>query len=97
MVVEKWCFVGSMIHVQTKIATGLEVLQYFTTRQWNFRNEKLLQLREGLKGPDKETFAIPFEEVENIPYMTDSILGARKFILKEDPANLPSARRTLTM
>uniref|UniRef100_A0A1B6IPD6 Fatty acyl-CoA reductase C-terminal domain-containing protein n=2 Tax=Homalodisca liturata TaxID=320908 RepID=A0A1B6IPD6_9HEMI len=86
-----------MIRVQTKIATGLEVLQYFTTRQWHFKNDKLLALREELKGADKEMFAMPFEEVKIEPYMKDCILGARHYLMKEDPASLPRARRTLKM
>jgi len=86
-----------MVRVQTKIAVGLEVLQYFTTRQWSFKNDKLLALRADLKGPDKETFAMPFEEVETVQYMTDSVLGARHYLMKEDPATIPRARRTLNM
>jgi len=86
-----------MIRVQNRIAVGLEVLQYFTTRQWNFKNDKLLALRAELKGPDKETFAMPFEEVEEVPYMTDCMLGARQYLCKEDPANIPRARRNLKL
>lgn len=87
----------SMIHVQTKVANGLEVLQYFTTRQWNFRNDKVFKLREEMKGSDKEIFAFPFEEIGVELYIKDCVLGCRQYIVKEDPVTLPSARRTLTM
>lgn len=86
-----------MVHVQTKIATGLEVLQYFTTRQWIFRNDKFISLRKELKGSDEETFAFPFEKLDDLPYITDCVLGARHYVMKEDPATLPRARRTLKM
>ncbi|XP_008483392.1 putative fatty acyl-CoA reductase CG5065, partial [Diaphorina citri] len=37
-----------MLRVQAKISQGLEVLQYFTMREWLFKNTKLVGLRESL-------------------------------------------------
>lgn len=45
----------SMIRVQTKISDGLEVLQFFTMRQWNFRSDNYVGIAKYLKGKDKET------------------------------------------
>lgn len=33
-----------MIRIQKKIHQGLELLQFFTVREWNFANDKFLAL-----------------------------------------------------
>ncbi|XP_073974468.1 putative fatty acyl-CoA reductase CG5065 [Rhodnius prolixus] len=84
-----------MIHVQKKIQCGLDVLQYFTTHQWRFPNAKLLAIREAMNPVDKEIFTLDFEGIAIIPYLTNTVLGARTYLLKENPKSLPRARRTL--
>lgn len=84
-----------MIRVQTKISQGLELLQYFTMREWLFKNTKLVGLRESLSPYDKKTFSLDFEKVDQIPYMRNCILGARQYCMKEDPKTLPRSRRIL--
>uniref|UniRef100_A0A8D8T7M0 Fatty acyl-CoA reductase n=1 Tax=Cacopsylla melanoneura TaxID=428564 RepID=A0A8D8T7M0_9HEMI len=84
-----------MIRVQTKISQGLELLQYFTMREWLFKNTKLVNLRESLSPYDKKTFSLEFEKVDQIPYMRNCILGARHYCMKEDPKTLPRSRRIL--
>lgn len=91
------CLFFSMIHVQKKIQCGLDVLQYFTTHQWRFPNAKLLAIREAMNPVDKEIFTLDFEGIAIIPYLTNTVLGARTYLLKENPKSLPRARRTLMM
>lgn len=84
-----------MLRVQQKISDGLRVLQYFTTRQWDFSNDRLLALRESLSETDRKEFSMDFEKMEMETYFRDCILGARQYCLKEDPASIPRARKTL--
>ncbi|XP_014261584.1 putative fatty acyl-CoA reductase CG5065 [Cimex lectularius] len=86
-----------MLKVQKKIQDGLEVLQYFTTRQWQFSNDNILRMRESLSQNDKEVFNLDFERVEVDPYLTSCILGARQYLLKEDLKSLPRCRRNLAV
>ncbi|CAH1394511.1 unnamed protein product [Nezara viridula] len=86
-----------MIRVQTKIQAGLDVLQYFTTREWKFKNEKLLALRSSLNSFDREKFTLDFEKIDMKQYMTSAILGARHFLLKEDPNSIPRSRMILKL
>lgn len=84
-----------MVRVQQKISDGLRVLQYFTMRNWDFTNDQLLKVRDSLNDNDKEEFNMNFENVDVDEYFKNSILGARQYCLKEDPASLPKARKTL--
>lgn len=86
-----------MIRVQKKIEVGLEVLQYFTTHKWNFKNEKFLRIRDTMCPEDKKEFNMDFRAVEDMPYLRSCILGAREYVLKEPPENLPRARKMIKL
>ncbi|BES98847.1 Male sterility protein [Nesidiocoris tenuis] len=86
-----------MLKVQRKVQDGLDVLQYFTTRRWTFRNDQLLKMRSNMSPEDRKIFNIEFEDVPLIPYLTNCILGARHFILKEDPNSIPRSRILLNV
>lgn len=43
-----------MVRVHKKIATGLEVLQFFTLNPWCFKSEKYAALWTNLTEKDKE-------------------------------------------
>ena len=86
-----------MVRIQRRIQDGLDVLQYFTTREWIFRNDKFIALRDSMNPTDQKTFSIDFEKMDTIPYLTDCTLGARTYLMKEDPSSLPRCRRNLKM
>lgn len=44
----------SMCHVQGRISQGLEVLQFFTTRQWDFRSERFFDVFNKLTPRDRQ-------------------------------------------
>ena len=92
LITESHC---SMVRVQTRISDGLEVLQFFTMRQWNFRYDNFIGIEKYLKGKDKEAFSVDTEHVESVAYMKDTILGGRQFCLKEPLSTLPKARMQL--
>lgn len=43
-----------MLKVQSKIATGLEVLQFFTLHAWYFKSDKYGALWDNLTAQDKK-------------------------------------------
>lgn len=43
-----------MRRVQRRICDGLDVLQFFTTRQWDFRTERFFALFNELSPQDQE-------------------------------------------
>lgn len=82
-----------MVRIQNRISTGLEVLQYFTTREWVFHNTNLLMMVEEMNSKDKEIFPINFLSIDQTEYMKNCILGTRQYCMKEDLSSLPRARR----
>uniref|UniRef100_A0A1B6C0C4 Fatty acyl-CoA reductase n=1 Tax=Clastoptera arizonana TaxID=38151 RepID=A0A1B6C0C4_9HEMI len=84
-----------MVNIQRKIHDGMEVLQYFTTRQWVFENNKLIALRESMNSFDRTTFNLEFEKIDIVPYLKECVLGARQYLMKEDLSTLPRCRKML--
>lgn len=81
-----------MVRVQKRIAVGMEVLQYFTMRGWNFKIEKAKALINNLNEEDTRKFFIHNTEIEIEKYMIQVMLGARQYCMKEPLANLDRAR-----
>ncbi|KAG5676115.1 hypothetical protein PVAND_005969 [Polypedilum vanderplanki] len=81
-----------MIRVQKKIFIGLGVLQFFTTRNWDFRSENFKAIHHKLSPEEKIIFNTNTEEVEQFDYLKSIILGGRQYCLKEPLENLPRAR-----
>jgi fatty acyl-CoA reductase len=86
-----------MVRLQHKIQDGLELLQYFTTRKWNFRSAKFCALRGELSPADRETFFADFEAFDEDEYLVTAVLGARQYCLKEPLSSLPRCRRNIKM
>lgn len=82
-----------MVRIQKRILDGLEVLQYFTTRQWIFYNKNLIALNNELSPMDKKLFPTIVYDVDIMEYFKHIVLGARQYCMKEDPSTLPKARR----
>ncbi|GFT08920.1 putative fatty acyl-CoA reductase CG5065 [Trichonephila clavipes] len=70
-------------------------LEYFTTREWKFRCDNLIELREMQNSTDRKIFDFDIRPVEWTPYLVSYVRGIRKFLLKEDDSTLPVARRRI--
>ncbi|XP_022224530.2 putative fatty acyl-CoA reductase CG5065 isoform X1 [Drosophila obscura] len=81
-----------MVRVQTKVSMGLEVLQFFTTRNWDFRSTHFEQIYQELGETDRQIFKINSDDIDDFEYMKHSILGGRQYVMKEPLTSLPKAR-----
>ncbi|XP_031638474.1 putative fatty acyl-CoA reductase CG5065 [Contarinia nasturtii] len=84
-----------LVGIQRRISQGLKVLQYYTTKNWTFKNEKFLRMKDNMSEKDKEIFYFSVEDVDWNAYIGHYILGARHYLLKEKPETLPKARTLL--
>ncbi|XP_013191884.2 putative fatty acyl-CoA reductase CG5065 [Amyelois transitella] len=82
-----------MVKIQKRVNYGLEVLQYYTTKEWHFKNDNFLALRKKVSVEDDETFYTDLNEIDWMEYIGFYIKGAREFCMKEDPATIPQAKR----
>jgi fatty acyl-CoA reductase len=86
-----------MIRVQKKIYIGLGVLQFFTTRIWDFRSDNYKKIYHTLSPEERVIFNTNTEEVDQDEYLKHIILGGRQYCLKESLDNLPRARIHMRM
>lgn len=86
-----------MVRVQKRIAVGMEVLQYFTMRGWNFKIENSKALIDDLSESDKNTFFIQNVNIDVEKYMIQVLLGARQYCMKEPLTNMDRARYHLKL
>lgn len=75
----------------------MEVLQYFTMRNWFFKIDNTRSLTKHMNERDQKIFYLDNTEYEVDKYLQDIILGARQYCMKEPLSSLPRARRHLAM
>lgn len=81
-----------MIRVQKKIMVGLDVLQYFTTRAWQFDTTNYEKMSYAVTGKDEEIFYHLNVTYDLTDYLTQTLLMVKKHIFKERFENLPYIR-----
>ncbi|KXJ73600.1 hypothetical protein RP20_CCG015450 [Aedes albopictus] len=84
-----------MIKIQKRISQGLEVLQYYTTKVWIFKNDNMRAMYSRLSEDDREKFYFDMSHVHWPTYFLNYIMGVRQYVLKEPPETLPKARKLL--
>lgn len=82
----------SLVRTQNRISMGLNVLQYYTTRRWVFKTDKMKKLRKTLSKADFEVFNFD-DDLDWSKYLFDYVSGARLYLLKEGPETLPQSRK----
>lgn len=88
-------YIFSLVRTQKRISNGLKVLQYYTTRPWKFRNEKIMMMSNILNEDDRAVFYTDVAGLNWDNYLLSYILGARKYCVHEEPDTLPQARKLL--
>lgn len=86
-----------MIRVQKRIAIGLEVLQFFTTRAWDFKSNNFRELQKSLDSEDQKIFRINIDDADDEQYLLSGILGGRQYVMKEPLCTVPRARTHLKL
>lgn len=89
-----------MIRVQNRISQGLDVLQFFTMRQWNFKAKKLELLNKTLSPSEYEMFFIDSKSIPDSfedEYLKNCLLGGRQYVLKEPLSTIPRAKVQMKM
>ncbi len=89
-----------MVRIQTKISQGLEVLQFFTMRQWIFTSEKFKNLNKFLSPEEYTMFFIDTDAVPDSfedEFLRNCVLGGRQYVFKEPLSTIPRARIQIKM
>ncbi|RZF32453.1 hypothetical protein LSTR_LSTR013397 [Laodelphax striatellus] len=86
-----------MVRVQNRIKVGMEVLQYFTIRNWYFKISKARSLTHKMNPRDREIFYLENCTYDIDEYLKTSMLGARQYCMKEPLSSIPRCRRNMIM
>lgn len=80
-----------------RIMKGTEMIEYYTTKAWDFDTSNLLLVRNKLNALEKETYILQSDNIDLDDYLEKAMLFARRYILKETDDRLPAARRNMKM
>lgn len=69
------------------------MFEYYTNKQWDFRNEYALVARKLMNERERKAFKIDGNDLDIKQYLLDATHAARLYILNETPETLPAARR----
>lgn len=82
-----------MVFVQKKIATGMDVLAFFTTNNWNFKSDRFASLVKTQTKSEYDMFSIDMANTgETLQYLKTCMHGGRLYCAKDPVSTLPRAR-----
>lgn len=86
-----------MVRIYRKIHKELDVLKFFTVRDWNWTHGNVEMLRTHMSAEDQKDFYFDPRLIHWPSYMENYCSGTRKFMLKEDISGVPAARAHIRM
>lgn len=85
-----------MVKVQDKLSKAVSCLEYFTTHEWEFKDDNVQKLLSQLSTEDKQTFQFDVRTIVWHEYIERYVLGFREFLFKQKPESLPLSRKKLS-
>ncbi|KAJ3652217.1 hypothetical protein Zmor_018200 [Zophobas morio] len=86
-----------LVRVQKKVLKGYQIFEYYVNREWDFRHDNMNIIRDYLNPREKEEFIMDPDGFDFHTYITDCMLGARRYILKEPDDGISSALKRMKM
>jgi len=80
------------VRIQNKLWKAVEVLEYFTSREWHWTNDNMLFLKEQMNQDDQQEFDFDVRNIDWDVYLQNYFLGTKTFALKETDEKLPEAK-----
>ena len=80
------------VRLQKKIKKAVEVLEYFTTKQWEFTNDNFYMIMKELNETDNQIFNFDLKELNWKSYIEHYCLGTKVYLMKEDVKRLDECR-----
>lgn len=84
-----------LIRIHQRLQKAVSCLEFFTTHEWNFKNTNVQRLFALLDPNDRQTFYFDVSQLEWRSYIESYIWGTRRFVLKDDPSTMLSAKKQL--
>ncbi|XP_014210766.1 fatty acyl-CoA reductase wat-like [Copidosoma floridanum] len=87
---------AKLLKMYKKIHKYMRVTAYFSTKNWNFRNNNVLKLWDKLSEEDKEIFFFSMKDFDWDTYMNICVHGIRRFIFKDTLDTIPKAKKRMS-
>lgn len=83
-----------LLKIQRKMYEANKALSYFVTHNWDFKNKNFFKLCSYLRNGDSKNFDYRFIKSHDVLLnVRQSIMGYRRYLLKEKDETLPKARQ----
>ncbi|KAJ8688008.1 hypothetical protein QAD02_023803 [Eretmocerus hayati] len=73
-----------LVKLQRKVYAANSALEYFLCNEWKFKNDKLLKLLVDIPPTDQDSFGFEYYTFDTHEYFKNCMIGAKKYLLKED-------------
>jgi len=83
------------MRLQERLWRSVEVLEYFTSREWKWSNNNVLALNDKLTPEDRKEFDFDVRNIDWTRYLDNYCLGTKKYALKESMEDLPAAKQNM--
>lgn len=87
---------SALVHYE-RIRQMTKTLTPFTSNQWRLSDSNVCALYDNLHSSDKRVFEFNIKEINWTSYISNYIIGARIYTLKDEPANVSRAMQALKM
>ncbi|GLH00544.1 Fatty acyl-CoA reductase wat [Gryllus bimaculatus] len=82
-----------LIRLQRRIYVANNALSFFSLQNWNFANNRFLDMEKRLRPEDREGFCYQLENIIPEAFFREAMRGMRRYLMKEPDSNLPQAIR----
>lgn len=87
-----------MVHVQKKIAVGMDVLKFFTMSNWNFKSDNFVDLVKQQSKEEYHMFPIDTKNAgDTLTYLRNSLIGGRQYCARDPLSTVPKAKIIIKM
>lgn len=84
-----------MLRIHRKVTRIARLVEYFTSHQWHWSNDNVLELFHSLSASDKKTFNFHVGPIIWKDYLETYCLGIREHVLHQNYTTIPAAQRAL--
>ncbi|KAK9738334.1 Male sterility protein [Popillia japonica] len=81
--------------IQMRIVAGSKVLEYYTSTNWAFDNQCVMNARRWMNSYELPKYTVSADGLNVREYFVNAAMGARRYIMKEPDENIPKSLRMM--
>ncbi|KAF3424512.1 hypothetical protein E2986_09267 [Frieseomelitta varia] len=85
----------TLVGIYNKVHKFTGVIHYFSTGEWNFKNDNVIKLWNKMNSVDKEIFCVNVQNLDWDEYFYQYVRGLRLYILKDPMDTLQASQKRI--